>query len=143
VGRTTCNQTATWTAPTATDNCGVTSNSNNYSPGATFPSGTTTVNYVFGDAAGNSSTCSFTVTVIDNTNPVISGCPGNITVYTGVGRTTCNQTATWTAPTATDNCGVTSNSNNYSPGATFPSGTTQLIMYLEMQQATVQPVHLL
>src|SRR5260221_422276 len=123
-GRTTCDQTATWTAPTATDNCAMQSFTSNYAPGATFPKGTTTVTYTATDSSGNTSTCSFTVTVIDNTPPVIAGCPSNITVNTGVGRTTCDQTATWTAPTATDNCAMESFTSNYAPGSTFPKGVT-------------------
>src|SRR5437870_11975080 len=102
-GATTCSATATRTAPTATDNCAMESFTTNFAPGSTFPKGTTTVTYTAKDSSGNESTCSFTVTVIDNTPPVIAGCPSNITVNTGAGRTRCDQTATWTATTATDN----------------------------------------
>src|SRR5204863_2367770 len=122
VGRTTRKQTATWTAPTATSNCAIRSFTTNLAPGSTFPKGTTTVTYTATDSSNNSSTCSFTVTVVDNTPPVISGCPSNITVNTGVGRTTCDQTATWTAPTATDNCALASFTTNHAPGSTFPKG---------------------
>ncbi|MFO7722250.1 MAG: T9SS type A sorting domain-containing protein, partial [Bacteroidales bacterium] len=38
--------------------------------GEVFPVGTTTVSYQAADAAGNTSECSFSVTVIDNENPV-------------------------------------------------------------------------
>jgi hypothetical protein len=123
-GRTTCDQVATWTAPTASDNCALTSFTSNKNPGDTFPVGATTVTYTAKDAAGNSTTCSFNVTVVDTTPPVISGCPGNITVNTGPGRTTCDQVATWTPPTASDNCAVTSFASNKNPGDTFPVGTT-------------------
>src|SRR5260370_16418276 len=92
----------------------------NYAPGATFPKGITTVTYTAKDSSGNESTCSFTVTVIDNTPPVIAGCPANITVNTGVGRTSCDQTATWTAPTPTDNCAIQTFPSNYAPAPTFP-----------------------
>ncbi len=100
-GRTTCNQSATWTAPTATDNCTVTTTSN-YSSGAVFPVGTTTVTYTFKDASGNTSTCSFTVTVVDNTPPVIT-CPGAITLACGLPSTPANAGTA----TGTDNCGGT------------------------------------
>src|SRR5438046_7604463 len=96
----------------------------NFAPGATFPKGVTTVTYTAKDSSGNESTCSFTVTVIDNTPPVIAGCPTDQTVYTGAGRTTCDQSATWTAPTATDNCAMQSFTSNFAPGATFPKGVT-------------------
>jgi hypothetical protein len=99
--------------------------SSTHAPGDVFPIGTSTVTYTFTDAAGNSDATSFTVTVVDNTNPVISGNPGNMTVYTGAGRTTCNQTATWTAPTATDNCtSPVSVSSTHAPGDVFPIGTS-------------------
>ena len=128
VGRTTCDQEATWTAPTATDNCGgaLPYFTRSHAPGATFPVGTTTVTYVYKDAAGNTTNCAFNITVVDNTVPVVSGCPASQTVNTGVGRTTCDQEATWTAPTATDNCGgaLPYFTRSHAPGATFPVGTT-------------------
>jgi hypothetical protein len=115
---------ASWTVPTASDNCPGVALSSNHNPGETFPLGTTTVTYTAKDVAGNTSTCSFTVTVVDTTPPVISGCPGNITVNTGPGRNTCDQAATWTAPTATDACSSVTLTSNHSPGETFPVGST-------------------
>jgi hypothetical protein len=114
-GATACSKGVTWTPPSASDNCGVIASfTSNYVPGAVFPVGTTLVTYVATDASTNSSTCSFNVTVVDNTAPVISNCPANIV--------TCNPSVTWTAPTATDNCGVTSFTNN--APASFPVGVT-------------------
>ena len=95
-----------------------------HNSGDVFPVGTTTVTYTATDIHGNTQTCSFTVTVIDNTEPTISGCPSNITVNTGSGNTQCSQTASWTAPTATDNCGIASFASSHNPGAAFPVGTT-------------------
>src|SRR4029453_8521280 len=115
---------ASWTAPTASDNCPGVSLGSNHNPGDTFPVGPTTVTYTATDGAGNTATCSFTVTVVDNTDPVISGCPSNITVYTGSGATTCDATASWTAPTASDNCPGVSLGSNPNPGDTFPLGPT-------------------
>jgi hypothetical protein len=59
--------TVTYTAPTGTDNCPGTATTRTGGPasGSTFPIGTTTVTYKATDAAGNSTTCSFTVTVSD------------------------------------------------------------------------------
>jgi len=132
-GRNTCNQLATWTAPTPTDNCGIQSLAANKNPGDQFPIGNTTVTYTATDVNNNTSTCSFTVTVIDNTAPVISGCPSNITVYTGVGNNNCTQTATWTQPAATDNCSniTTWLSRSHVPGATFGIGTTPVTYVFE------------
>ncbi|MBL0146587.1 MAG: HYR domain-containing protein [Chitinophagaceae bacterium] len=127
-GNTACSQTATWTEPTAMDQCptplGAITWTKSHLPGATFPVGTTTVTYTVSDASGNSSTCSFTVTVVDNTVPIIANCPANITVNTGAGNTACSQTATWTAPTATDNCGVQSLTSTHNSGDVFPAGVT-------------------
>ncbi len=137
LGRTTCNQVATWIPPVATDACtpccqpGTPQQTitGNFAPGATFPVGVTTVTYTATDLSGNTSTCVFTVTVIDNTAPVVAGCPANVSVNTGAGRTTCDQTATWTEPTATDNCtaaGSLVRYRSHAPGATFPVGTTMI-----------------
>lgn len=123
-GRTTCDQVATWVAPTATDNCGTVTVSSDHNSGDVFPVETTVVTYTFTDAHANTSTCSFNVTVIDNTAPVVSGCPGIITVVTGAGRTSCDQVATWFAPTAIDNCGTVTVTSNHNSGEVFPVGTT-------------------
>ena len=135
LGNALCSQTATWTPPTATDACtpccqpGTPQQTitGNFAPGATFPRGVTTVTYTATDLSGNTSTCSFTVTVIDNTKPLIANCPANVSVNTGVGRTTCNQTATWTEPTATDNCTAAASLvrfRSHAPGDVFPVGVT-------------------
>ncbi len=121
--------TATWTAPTATDACTPVTLNNNYTPGSTFPLGVTQVTYQFSDKKGNTSTCSFTVTVqntcaVDNVAPVITGCPASISLPAGAGGTA---TATWTAPTVTDNCGLAAFTSSYLPGATFPTGTTTVV----------------
>src|SRR2546425_991808 len=114
-GRTTCDSPASWEAATATDNCPGTvaikyytsygiAGQTEVSSGATFPKATTTVTTEASDAAGNKTICTFTVTVSDNTVPVITHCPANVNVNTGPGRTTCDAPASWEAATATDNC---------------------------------------
>lgn len=113
---------ATWTPPSASDNVGVTSTGSNLAPGASFPVGTTIVTYTASDAASNVGLTSFTVTVIDNVAPVITGTPGNITVdATGPS----GAVVTYLSPTANDNVNgpVVVNSTNPS-GSTFPVGTT-------------------
>ncbi|MBX3737476.1 MAG: HYR domain-containing protein [Candidatus Didemnitutus sp.] len=57
---------------TATDAVGVTSLTTSAASGATFPIGTTTISVVAQDAAGNTSSGSFTVTVRDTTAPAIT-----------------------------------------------------------------------
>lgn len=62
-----CSALVTWTLPSATDNCNtalvMTSTPAN---GSIFGLGTTTVDYLIEDASGNSTTCSFSVEVVNN-----------------------------------------------------------------------------
>ena len=55
--------TVSWTAPTATDNNGITLTST-HNPGDTFPIGNTPVTYTARDEAGNIAEVSFTVIII-------------------------------------------------------------------------------
>lgn len=134
---------ATWTAPTATDNCGTPTVTLSTAPtaglasGACFPIGVTTVTYTATDAKGNKATCSFTITVTkktdpcadDATPPTFANCPANITVKTAFSGDNC-AVATWTAPTATDNCGApvviltTAPTAGLASGGCFPIGVT-------------------
>ena len=56
---------------TASDNCGIASAVSSYPSGFTFPVGTTTVYDTAIDIHGNTSTCSFTITVNDTTKPTV------------------------------------------------------------------------
>ncbi|MDO5105190.1 T9SS type B sorting domain-containing protein [Capnocytophaga sp.] len=60
-----CSAVVTWKAITATDNCTFTQTQTHQS-GDSFDIGTHTVTYVFTDAAGNTSTCTFNVIVNSN-----------------------------------------------------------------------------
>jgi CotH kinase protein/Ricin-type beta-trefoil lectin domain-like/HYR domain/Chitobiase/beta-hexosaminidase C-terminal domain/PA14 domain/Secretion system C-terminal sorting domain/Divergent InlB B-repeat domain len=120
---------ATWTAPTASDNCSTPSVSSNFSSGFCFNVGTTTVTYTATDARGNRGFCNFNVTVNrttvnpcdnDTQAPVFNNCPANQTLTT---TGTCAN-ASWTAPTASDNCSTPSVSSNFSSGNCFNVGTT-------------------
>ncbi len=98
----TCGAVVNWTLPVASDNCGtVTLTDNNYSPGDNFFPGITTVTYIATDNAGNSTTCSFTITVTDNEDPVLTG-PSDISVSTDSGS--CEAVVNYTLPIVTDNC---------------------------------------
>jgi hypothetical protein len=111
----------TYTA-TATDAVGTTSFSCVPPSGSSFPLGTTMVTCNASDAAGNSSSKSFHVTIQDTTGPAMTGVPSNMTVTTGNASGT---TVTFTTPTANDlvdgpepvTCTPPSGSN-------FPPGTT-------------------
>ncbi|WP_198666921.1 HYR domain-containing protein [Taibaiella helva] len=128
---TSCSATVTWTEPTATDNCTPSGSlvwTKSHHPGDVFPVGTTTVTYTATDEHGNTSTaCSFDVVVTDQTAPVLDGCPSALTVYTGANAAGCEATATWTEPTATDNCTPSGNlvwTKSHHPGDVFPAGIT-------------------
>jgi Ig-like domain CHU_C associated/HYR domain/Secretion system C-terminal sorting domain/FG-GAP-like repeat len=118
----TCGAVATWTTPTANDNCGILTFTPNFASGSTFPVGVTTVTYTATDVNGNVATANFTITVNDTQLPTISGTPANINANTGAG--TCTATVTWTAPTAADNCTVSSFVPSNAPGSSFPVGVT-------------------
>ena len=108
----------------ATDNCpGVGTVSRSGVPaGNVFPVGQTTLTYSATDAHGNTGQATQLVTVVDNTAPVIS-CPADIVI-----EPTCptGAIATYSAPTATDNCEVQSVNRTAggASGSVFSIGTT-------------------
>ena len=104
----------------ASDNCSFTSNLTGLSSGSTFPVGTTTNVFTATDAAGNASSCSFTVTVNDTEKPTVT-CPAPIAVNNTVGL--CSAVVYFTV-SATDNCAFTANLAGLASGSTFPVGTT-------------------
>lgn len=116
-----CKAVATWTPPTASDNCSVSSLVSSHFPGQEFNVGSTVVTYTATDGSGNVATRNFTVVVEDVTPPVITNCPASITIPA---NTNCTATVNWTPPTASDNCGVTSFTSNRNPGTEFQIGTT-------------------
>ena len=120
----TCAAPVSWTVPTATDACGIMSLIPSTAPGSSFPLGVTTVTYTARDNNNNTTSGSFTVTVVDNQKPIIAGMPSNITVVSGA--TTCGTTVSWTAPTATDNCGMTSFTTTAAPATFFGVGRTRV-----------------
>ncbi|MDB6116406.1 MAG: hypothetical protein JWO08_187, partial [Verrucomicrobiaceae bacterium] len=116
---TSCEQVATWTPPTAKD-CTLDKVESNFKPGDSFPAGATTVTYVATDKGGLKTSCSFTVTVVDDTFPVLT-VPDNILVSTDAGQ--CGASVAF-AVSATDNCPDVTTSTNLPSGASFPKGTT-------------------
>jgi len=110
-----CDAVVVWTA-TATDNCPGVSISCLPPSGSTFPVGVTTVTCTATDASGNTDVCSFTVTVVDNEDPVAS-CPGDITVDADPAQ--CDAVVNFTA-TVSDNCPGASIVCSPPSGSTFP-----------------------
>lgn len=128
--------------PSASDNCGVASVDNN-AP-SIYPSGLTFVIWTAIDYAGNPSTCTQAVTVVDGADPVIT-CPSNITVEAGA----CLASVTnidLGEPIVSDNCAVASVSS-IAPSS-FSVGTTSVVWEVWdtsgnhascLQQVTVLP----
>jgi gliding motility-associated-like protein len=114
-----CDATVTWTAPTATDNCAGVTLTSSHLPGDLFALGTTTVTYTATDAAGNTSSASFTVTVNDTENPTITA-PADVTVSANASCLAFN--VVLGSPVTSDNCGVGFVTND-APG-TFLLGIT-------------------
>ncbi|MFN8394957.1 MAG: HYR domain-containing protein [Bacteroidia bacterium] len=90
--------------------------------GAAFPVGTTTNTFRVTDAAGNTATCSFTVTISDSELPTIT-CPSNITGNNDPGQ--CSKVVSFAAAVGADNCPgqVTIQTAGLSSGLAFPVGT--------------------
>ena len=68
-----------------------------------------------------SSSCIQTITLEDDTDPIISNIPSDITLSP---NSNCSAVATWESPTATDICGVESFTFTHQSGDTFDEGTT-------------------
>lgn len=77
-----CEAIVTWTSPTATDNCTTTPViTSSHNSGDIFPVGTTEVTYTAEDDAGNVTTCSFNVTVVDDEVPVFVSCVSDTAMF--------------------------------------------------------------
>ncbi len=123
-----CSAVVNYGAISASDNCNAPSIAliSGLSSGSSFPVGTTTMVYRATDAANNTATCSFTVTVVDNQPPVIN-CPANVTANTAPGL--CTAVVSYGAISATDNCTAPSIVllSGLPSGSTFPLGTTTIV----------------
>uniref|UniRef100_UPI00261CE667 HYR domain-containing protein n=1 Tax=Fluviicola sp. TaxID=1917219 RepID=UPI00261CE667 len=111
-----CGAIVNWVIPSFSDNCGATI-SGSSTPGTYFPVGVSNVSYTVVDNAGNSTSCSFSITILDSEAPVID-CPDTIA--------TCNPLVTYNLPTTSDNCGVASliQTAGLPSGSVFPVGVT-------------------
>lgn len=118
-----CKAKATWAPPTFTDNCGVVTLTSSPSSNTFFSLGTTEVTCTAKDNSGNTTLCKFNVIVKDQTAPVVTNCPGPITINADA---TCKAKATWTPPVFTDNCSSVTVISSHSPGIEFPVGTTEV-----------------
>ena len=62
--------------------------------------------------------------ILDNEDPVITGCPSDQSQNTDSGVATA--AVTWIAPTASDNSGTETLTSTNNPGDTFPIGATNV-----------------
>lgn len=96
-----------WIEPTFSDNCGLSSVTSTHNPGDDFPVGPTTVGYTATDNCGNTTTCTFVVTVEESSNTgLVLECPDDITISCGDNISDYNL-----VPTYTTSCGACSGSN--------------------------------
>jgi hypothetical protein len=123
-----------WNA-TATDNClvasvtyvltGATTGTGTSLNGVAFNLGVTTVTWTAMDGLGNTDVCSYTVTVTDVTNPILTNCVADQSVSSNTGVCTYTVSGTAWNATATDNCTTVTLTANVT-GATTASGLTTL-----------------
>ncbi len=119
-----CGAVVTYAQPAVTDNCGAVSPTltSGLGSGDFFPVGATQVTYAATDQSGNSSSCSFTVTVSDVQAPALT-CPADLVVDTDPGA--CGAIVPYSAPTVTDNCAADDAAllGGLGSGSFFPVGT--------------------
>jgi len=116
-----CSRSNVTFVASASDICGLTNFTCVPPSGSTFPKGVTTVTCSATDTSGNTSQCSFTVTIRDAELPQVT-CPKDIVANTDPGQ--CSKSNVTYVATATDNCpGVTVTCSPPS-GSTFAKGVT-------------------
>jgi gliding motility-associated-like protein len=113
-----CGALVSWVEPEVSDNCAVESFESTHFAGQEFPVGLTEVTYTAIDPSGNSATCSFSVLVIDNESPTVSGLPAD-TIYSCF-----NTPVVWEEIVVTDNCAVESIEWSHESGDVFEVGNT-------------------
>lgn len=125
----TCSAQVNVPGPTATDNCGIkyiiNNNTGISNANATYPVGTTTIEWIVEDDNGNFVKCYSDVTVVDDEKPVIA-CGGNIVVDTDPNK--CEAQVVINTPTTSDNCGVATIVNDFNntsdASSIYPVGNT-------------------
>ncbi len=99
----------------------------------TFEVGTTTVSYTLTDTVGNTSSCSFLVTVEDTESPLVD-CPSDITRIMGGGE--CGEHIAFSIG-ATDNCSVDSLWSFPESGSFFEVGQAVVTVYARDQSGNI------
>lgn len=94
------------------------------SPAGPYPLGTTTVELTVTDSQGASSSCLASVTVVDQTAPVVS-CPANVVVTLPPNTMNTGMVVNYPAPTSMDNCSASPTiTTSPGSGSTFLVGVT-------------------
>ncbi len=119
-----CSSTIDWIAPGSDDNCGVDTLTSTHPPGASFPVGVTEVTYTAADIHGNSTSESFTITVVDLESPLILDTPADLALANDLGS--CGAIVSWIDATASDNCGIDTLTSSHTSGDFFAVGTTEV-----------------
>jgi gliding motility-associated-like protein len=134
-----CSTTFTWIPPTFDDNCDdsltiwfISSPTPGLTNGGNFPVGITKITYFASDNFGNLDSCSFTINVLDNEDPIILNCNLDTTINNLLGF--CSGSLTWPTPIFSDNCDnnptvvLTSTPiNGLQNSDTLPIGTTHFV----------------
>lgn len=94
--------------------------------------GVTSVTYTANGTNGQSSTCTFSVTVNDEQAPVFNDCPDDISLSIQAGS--CDTLVSWTEPTVTENCSIDMIIKSHEPGDMFTVGTTN-VTYVAVDEA--------
>jgi hypothetical protein len=117
-----CSAVVNYEGQSALDNCdGELTPTCEPESGSSFPVGMTVVTCSATDAAGNTGSCMFTVTVNDAQLPTIS-CPADLMVGTDEGE--CSAVVNYDPPVFDDNCPDVTVACDPPAGSTFPVGTT-------------------
>ena len=122
-----CNTNVTLDPPLATDACSGIKTVGSDKADDVFSAGSTTVVYTAEDNAGNTATCSVTVTVQDNLPPQLFNCPMDITIEAP--QNACAVNVDWAAPDAFDPCTnvIPTLAVSDSSGTLFPIGDSVVV----------------
>ncbi|XP_071490407.1 hyalin-like [Diadema antillarum] len=112
---------AYWMDPAIDDNSGMFTSNSSSDPGDSFVIGSTEVVYTARDTAGNENNCTFSITIIDAEDPVLS-CPPNIQASTEADQPYAQ--VSWASANASDNSGFYNLTVDAQSGANFSIGVT-------------------
>jgi len=120
-----CDTLFSWTV-LAEDGCGFDLTESHANP-TLFPTGVHTVTYLATDPSGNSTVCTFVVTVKDEDKPFFtSPCPADTVILMA---NPCGDILFWDLPAAGDNCQLDTIYSIPQSGEIITAGTTVVVIY--------------